>query len=470
MKRNTINTIALSLVTTQALFLQEYSERTRVVGIDVERNRHISDPVFQDRLRRRGAVQGNLDNKETLYFFNVTIGNPPQSVRLHLDTGSSDLWVNTPRSQICSGLAKPCRVGGSYEANSSTTYKYIASDFNISYVDGSGAQGDYVSDVVAIGKTTLKNLQFGIGYKSSSPQGILGIGYAINEVQVGRAKKRPYENLPMRMVSDGLINSNAYSLYLNDLDASTGNILFGGVDTAKYVGPLHTLPVQKTGKMFSEFLITMTSLSIGDTPIAKNQAHAVLLDSGSSLTYLPNEMVQLIYKRLGAKYDARKGSAYVPCELAQSKEKLEFTFSKPVITVDMSELVIPLFGSNGLPISFSDRSPVCLFGIAPADSGTSVLGDTFIRSAYLVYDLDNNEISIAQTNFNATGSRIMEIGKGSKPVPDAQVVLNDVSAVTGIRTDTIRTGHGNHVVVASKVYSVTVPILIIGMVMTWAAI
>jgi len=62
----------------------------------------------------------------------------------------------------------------------------------------------------------------------------LGIGYQINEVQVGRAGKAAYNNLPAQMVADGLIQSNAYSLWLNDLDASTGSILFGGVDTAQY--------------------------------------------------------------------------------------------------------------------------------------------------------------------------------------------------------------------------------------------
>jgi hypothetical protein len=53
-------------------------------------------------------------------------------------------------------------------ANSSTTYKYLSSDFNISYVDGSAAIGDYVADTLRIGGVELTDLQFGIGYLSSS--------------------------------------------------------------------------------------------------------------------------------------------------------------------------------------------------------------------------------------------------------------------------------------------------------------
>jgi hypothetical protein len=71
-----------------------------------------------------------------------------------------------------------------------------------------------------------------------------------------------------------------------------------------------------------------------------------------------------------------------------------------------------------------------MFGIAPTGAGTSVLGDTFLRSAYVVYDLDNNEISLAQSAFNATTSNVIEIT--SAGVPGASAVSNPVAATTGI--------------------------------------
>jgi hypothetical protein len=307
----------------------------------------------------------------------------------------------------------------------------LASNFNISYVDGSGAAGDYVTDTLNIGGASLKALQFGIGYTSTSSEGILGIGYEVNEVQVGRAGGDPYKNVPAAMVADGLIASNAYSLYLNDLDASTGSILFGGIDTEQFEGTLATLPVQSTQGTFAEFLITLTSVSLGDTTIAKDQAVAVLLDSGSSLTYLPNAMTEAIYQAVGAQYDPSQGAAFVPCSLAQNTTTLDYTFSSPTIKVAMSELVIDFGSSDGQQLTFSDGSDACLFGIAPAGSSTSVLGDTFIRSAYLVYDLDNNEISIAQTSFNATSSNVIEIASGSSGVPSATAVVSAASATSG---------------------------------------
>ncbi|KAI0902454.1 acid protease [Annulohypoxylon nitens] len=411
----------------------------KVISLATQR-RTISNPVKRDRLRRRdNTVTAELDNEETLYFVNGTLGTPAQSIRMHLDTGSSDLWVNTPSSSLCSTSSKPCAFAGTYSANSSSTYKYVGSWFNISYVDGSGATGDYVTDTLTIGGTTLDDFQFGVGYTSTSEQGILGIGYAVNEVQVGRAGKESYENLPMKMKSAGQIQRNAYSLWLNDLDANTGSILFGGVDTAQYTGSLQTLPIQANNGVYSEFLITLTSLSVGNMTIADNQALAVLLDSGSSLTYLPDDMVQDIYDAVDAQYDSSAGAAYVPCSLADQTATVDFVFSSPTISVDMNELVLDLVTANGQRPTFSNGVTACLFGISPAGSGTNVLGDTFLRSAYVVYDLDNNEISLAKTNFNTTESSVEEIPSGTG-IPNATAVSNSVAATSGLVRGT---GNGN---------------------------
>ncbi|KAI1176283.1 aspartic-type endopeptidase [Nemania sp. FL0916] len=417
----------------------------KIVNLSTQR-RTVTDPVARDQLRRRAkSVAAGLTNEETLYFVNATIGTPAQPLQLHLDTGSSDLWVNTPSSAFCSQRGDQCSFAGVYTANDSSTYEYVGDWFNISYVDGSGASGDYVSDTVTIAQTKLDRLQFGIGYVSSSAQGILGVGYPINEVQVGRAGKPSYDNLPAAMVSSGLTSRNAYSLWLNDLDANTGSILFGGVDTEQYSGSLQTLPIQQTGGVFSEFLITLTSLALGDNTIASKQALAVLLDSGSSLTYLPNKMVQGIYDQVQAQYDSSSGAAYVPCSLGNSKTTLDFTFSSPKISVEMNELVLNVALSNGEQPTFQDGQPACLFGIAPAgDSGINVLGDTFLRSAYVVYDIDNNAISLAQTKFNATRSSVQEIPTGSS-IPGATAVSNAVAATSGVfRGNGNGAGDGNN--------------------------
>ncbi|KAF7550213.1 hypothetical protein G7046_g8080 [Stylonectria norvegica] len=392
----------------------------RVVNFDLHRAQTDS-PIARDqrRLRRRaGTVDVDIDNSQSLYYFNASLGTPEQDVRLHLDTGSSDLWVNAPDSTLCTARTNPCATSGTYNANDSSTYEFVGSYFNISYVDGSGAAGDYVTDTFNVGNSSITDLQFGVGYESTSTEGILGIGYPSNEVQATRSRMNSYDNLPAKMASEGIIASSAYSLWLNDLEASTGNVLFGGVDREQYEGDLVTLPIQKSSGAYRELFITLTGLNLGSTTLQNDLSLAVLLDSGSSLTYLPDNLTQSIYDMVNAVYEEQEGVAFVPCSLGSQAANMTFKFSDPAsISVPISELVLNFTSVTGRQLSFADGVAACMFGIAPAGTGTNVLGDTFMRSAYLVFDLDNNEVSMAQSAFGATGSDIVEIGSGDNSIP-----------------------------------------------------
>ena len=350
----------------------------------------------------------------------------------------------------------------------------------MSYVDGSGAAGDYGTDTLTIGGQTLTGLQFGIGYESTSADGILGIGYAADEAQANTAHLKSYANLPQALVNAGMVKSNAYSLWLDDYQASTGSIIFGGIDIDKYTGRLYTLPIQEEFSEYAEFIITLTSMSIIDS--GENQSldtdlpTAVVLDSGelrdnmmsnklrlllplkphschksglllcenhadsenrlgSSLTYLPN--ANAIYAALNVEYSQLNGAAFATCNLASENITLDFTFTSATISIPIRELVLstdsieegqeePSFGRDSYSSRGSDE--ICLFGIAPSQGSTPVLGDTFLRSAYVVYDLANNEISLAQTNFKSTTTHIVEIGVGTGSVPGAIPVISAVEA------------------------------------------
>lgn len=424
----------------------------RVVQHEIQRN-SVSNPITRDRnrLRKRQSgetVQVSLDNEETLYFMNVSIGTPSQPMKLHLDTGSSDLWVNVDNSRLCGESTDPCSLSGTYDANSSSTYQYINSEFNISYVDGSGSTGDYVSDTLSFGGIDLEEQQFGVGYVSSSTEGILGIGYPINEVAVAYNGGNPYPNVPWHLVQEGVIGVNAYSLWLNDLSASTGSILFGGINTAKFHGELQTLPIIAEQGTYAEFIIALTSVGANGEKdnIAQNIAVPVLLDSGSSLMYLPDDIAYTIFDSVNADYQQDQGAAFVDCGLRYGSGTIDFTFSGPTISVTLDELVI---------VAGVDRGePVCILGIAPAEGSTPVLGDTFLRSAYVVYDLQHNEISLAPTNFNATGTdNILEITNGSNPVPSATVVPDAVSSVNVRPGGHVNGGGPESVSITSEAYA-----------------
>ena len=373
----------------------------------------------------------------------MTIGTPPQSFRFHIDTGSSDLWTNSATSSLCKEGNNvpegdiPCSVSGTYNANKSSTYKYVDSDFQISYADTTGASGDYVTDTLHIGGSDLTNLQFGVGYVSNSSEGVMGIGYPALEAQVQNENQKSYPNIPQAMTTQGLISSPAYSLWLDDLEASTGSILFGGVDTAKFQGSLQTLPIIQEQNQFVEMIVALSGINLvanNTNTTVSSKTTPVLLDSGSTLSYLPVDVSSAIYDALGVVFDEEQDQPFCQCSLANTTDTIEFIFSGQVISVPINEMVLD--GDGGVQTK-SGETLGCAFGIvAQPDQGgpgtSYTLGDTFIRSAYIVYDLANNQISLAQTDFGSTGSNIMEIGTGKNSVPSASGIANPATAtVTG---------------------------------------
>ncbi|KAK8132411.1 hypothetical protein PG999_000584 [Apiospora kogelbergensis] len=393
------------------------------------------------------------------YFATVTVGTPPQNLTLQLDTGSSDIWVPSSSSSVCaksspsggsrggdgetSGGDQGCSLG-SFDPRKSKTFDDVGKGlFNISYVDGSHSKGDYFTDAFEIGGATLTNMTMGLGLDTDIPYGLVGVGYALNEAIVAGSQmaSSAYKNLPVQMMDEGMISTNAYSLWLNDLDASTGQILFGGVDTAKYKGQLSVIDVLEDSQTnaFTSFIVSMTSLTANspsgsDALSSRKLPIPVVLDSGTTLSYLPTDLAIQVWKEVGAVFDTETQMAFLPCDMENSKGTFEFGFAGPngpKISVDMTELVLDLGEGDNVPRFKSGQykgKTVCQFGIQNFTSEPFLLGDTFLRSAYVVYDLENNQIGMAATDFNSTKSNIVSFPSKGAKIPDGNVVQNQVSA------------------------------------------
>ena len=81
--------------------------------------------------------------------------------------------------------------------------------FNISYLDGRNIMGDYFNDTVTINGEKVQNQQLGLALTTVRPSGIMGLG-----LDTGEAAVKIYPTILDNMVSQGLINTRAFSLYL----------------------------------------------------------------------------------------------------------------------------------------------------------------------------------------------------------------------------------------------------------------
>ena len=296
----------------------------------------------------------------------------------------------------------------------------------------------------------MTDVQFGIAVEATTPVGILGVGFQATE-----GTSTLYPTLLDQMVSQGLIRSRAYSLYLNDLEAQAGHILFGGVDTEKFYGNLSTLPMNHniTGQS-SRFLITLTGLSLspptGPTigvANSNNYPINVLLDSGATFCVLPHDIVQALAKATGAiYYPSVEVYLLQDCSEQYAQGTINFFFSGVEINVPYDQFIVRRTRGDG--------TGVCILGVI---EGTShyTLGDSFLRSAYVVYDLvcpnpfcrslirqDNQEISIANAKFDVSASNIRPILSGTNNVPSATRVQNPTTLLDDERPNLAGTATG----------------------------
>jgi len=280
----------------------------------------------------------------------------------------------------------------------------------------------------------------GLALDTSIPYGLVGVGYSSNEA-IAAYSDETFPNVPEALVSVGAINSVAYSLWLNDLGANTGSILFGGIDTEKYVGNLTRINVLKgKGEQVPyHFTVALTSLiaaipSGSDTLTSTSFPIEAVLDSGTTLTYLPQDLAEQVWEEVGAVYDAEAEGAVLPCSYANNPGHFSFGFAGPDgprINVTMDELVLSLSDERGPPSTFASGAfkgqESCAFGIQNSSEVPMLLGDTFLRSAYVVYDLVNNEIGLAATDFNSTKTNIVPFPSNGATIPSSTSAPNQDS-------------------------------------------
>lgn len=400
-----------------------------------KRNKHSSLTKRTDEV-----LELPLENLYTYYNVEIELGTPAQNFNLLVDTGSSDLWVIEQSNPYCaeyayqveSGEFVNCTTSGTFNSTASETFNKNSSDFFIKYGDGTVAEGDWATDIVSFQNATIKDMSFGLGTKTNSTIGVLGIGYTANEASQSLSNSFTYANLPIRLTQEGVINMPAYSLWLNDLTSTDGSLLFGGVDHAKYSGSLQKVPILKstTGAAKPEaFLIAFTSLNYnasGETEEMLDKTYEALLDSGTSLSYFPVAVATNLLNAFDATYNSGLGYYIQSCNLQGS---LDYSFSGATVSVPFSSLLLPVRNNKGTLARFTNGDPVCAIGILPASYPFALLGDTFLRSAYVVYDLENDEIALAQGNMNVNDTDI-EVISNSIPSATKASAYSSTSGIT----------------------------------------
>jgi cathepsin D len=368
------------------------------------------------------APEFDYDDEE--YLAEVTIGTPPQTFKVVPDTGSSDFWVADSTcgqgggdcsGTGCSGLFcsflcqdqsccskkaswqkggvrescenNPCYGKQHFDGSKSSTYTKIGTSFAIQYGTGS-CRGFTGKDTVTFAGIKVADQTFGQAtslanfFSCQSLDGIMGLGYP----GLASTRATPVIN---NMINQGLLDQPLFAVWMTRESKEGeigGEITVGGTDPTHYTGDITYQPV--TQQLY--WMIHMDGIQVGTTVLKPAGGYKVISDTGTSLLAGPTAAVQKICTALGGVYQSQYGLYFVDCNTSK-RDPIQLVFQGKTFDITAESYILPL----------EEGSTQCFLGIQPFNGGTSldwILGDTFIRNWYQIYDFGNNRIGFAKAN------------------------------------------------------------------------
>lgn len=388
-------------------------------------------------------MENYKDNYTTSFLADLEVGTPAQRINIWLDTKAGDLVLMSEDNPYC-GVAVE-QLGGTDMVNCSEAFDYRESsswDTNstlgqkeLMTVGGGEFTLRYGHDTVTVGNVTLDRATIALNVESNVTLYMLGVGPVATETSIDWddyeenrtwPPKGSYDNLLAQLKSQGVIGRVAYSLWING--DTTGSILFGGVDHAKYDGQLQMLPIPRTAyaerydidQPMGPYIILSSITAVGtdaSVDVLSNAALMVQIDSTAEYSVLPTDVIDALVESLGGHNVPDPSIKYyysVHCDL-DGAGSFRFNFCGAEIAVPVGNFLVPWEDESGEPV-MEDGHQLCDIAISSGSQYT--LGHSFLKAAYIVFDYESNEIGLAQakTGSNATTASIAAMTSG---VPSA---------------------------------------------------
>jgi len=201
----------------------------------------------------------------------------------------------------------------------------------------------------------------------------LGLGY--DTISVNKIEP-PF----FAMVRKGLLDDPVFAFYLGDTSDSS-EAVFGGVDETHYTGKITEIPVRR--KAYWE--VTLDAITFGGETAEMDMG--AILDTGTSLLAMPSAIAELLNKQIGAKRGFT-GQYTIECEKRDGLPDLTFNLNGSNFTIGPYDYILEAGGSCLSSFTGMD---------IPEPAGPLViLGDSFLRRYYSIYDLGKNTVGLAK--------------------------------------------------------------------------
>lgn len=231
---------------------------------------------------------------------------------------------------------------------------------------------------------------------------------------------QPYPTFGQNLISAGMIESNTYSIWLDETAKKSGHLLMGGINSQRYKGSLVNLRTSLNSTSDDLGLRLQAVLSVGidfvgidGKPIANTTVENVVL-AHSSLTYLSRPATKALWEAVGATwndgYPLEQTQAKVPCSFLTNSSTIDIKFTGTNLTLSVPMSSITSKWGEGPFRGNSLYADSCALLVMAVGTGLpAILGTTILRNLYTVYDLTNNIISVALTDFESKKDNVIAI-------------------------------------------------------------
>ena len=320
-----------------------------------------------------GLVPASFIQAEGFYQSPVSIGEGPDSTTfiLDLDTGSSDLWV-------FSTLLPSDQRGNHtlYDPTKSNSSVPLGKTWNITYLDGSGANGFAFSDTVNLGGMIIKNQAVEAAnttesFLDCSCDGLLGLSLEPNQITPGVVP-----TIVQNLLQNPEFKQPVFTALLTRASEPPGFYTFGFINDT----------LSKPGVKFTD-IVTIAAQAPGEWEFSSEFAflngkridrpdNTAIADTGTTGILLNKELVGEIYKFLGGHFNVTLQVWVFPANTTQFPT-LTLPAGDQNVTLTPADFVGGTPDSGFIPGSIQENG----------DLNFDIFGDSWLNNVYAVFDL-----------------------------------------------------------------------------------
>ncbi|KAM3270772.1 aspartic proteinase CDR1-like [Capsicum chacoense] len=372
------------------------------------------------------SIQSTVIPRGVEYIMKISIGTPPIDTHLIVDTGSDLSWTqcepcikcfkqltpifNPKKSSSYKTLGcnnKLCQDGEFFQTCTNNTCNYNATYGDLSHTTGYLSTETFKFASTSGEHVSIPNIAFGCGHDNgglftNASSGVIGLGCGnaisvVNQMNQEIKGKFSYCMIPLESLS---INSNA-----------TSHISFGDNAVVSGPGVVSTPLFKQKLSMYTFYYLNLKGVSIGNKTLefksskisptvgdGGNDQGNIIIDSGTLLTFLPQDFYESFESRLKSLISAPKKVDPSGTDRLCYESDENGTIDLPKIVAHFTDADIELLPSNTFPQV--KEGLVCLAILPSYDFfGQPAIFGNLAQANFLIgYDLVANKVSFKPTD------------------------------------------------------------------------